>query len=587
MKLDFIDLGKLSVSPANMRHGRKAPDISDILPSVRARGVLVPVLVRPNCSTTTFEIVAGRRRFHAAQAVAAETGTTDPLPCAILTDTDDAAAIEASLIENIARLDPDEVTQWETFTRLVKEGRSTDDIATTFGLPDLTVRRVLALGNLLPRIRALYASEKIDRATVRHLTLASKNQQKAWLALYDDPDSYVPSGAQVKAFLFGGQSIPARHALFDLDGYGGQMIADLFGDDLYFADSDAFWQAQHAVIEARRIGYLDAGWSDVVIVPPAEHFHAWEYEKTAKRKAGRVYVDVRSNGEVTFHEGYLSAKEARRIARGDAPETMKVTRPEVTSPMQTYLDLHRHAAVRAALLAHPGVALRLMVAHAIGGSHLWRVSPEPQTSRNDAVRESIETCRGETVFDERRRAILAVLGFSPEEPTVTGGNGDDDWVAAIFLRLIDLPDAIIMEIIAVVIGETLASGSAAVTAVGVEIGIDMADWWHADTAFFELIRDKEVLGLLVAEVAGETIAAANAGEKTKTLKSIVRAHLDGADGRSKVNRWVPKWLAFPASAYTTRGGVGAVIAHARVEAARDVTAAADPDAGHEPIAEAA
>src|SRR3546814_8049400 len=115
--------------------------------------------------------------------------------------------------------------------------------------------------------------------------------------------------------------------------------------------------------------------------------------------------------------------------------------------MQTYLDLHRHAAVRAALLGHPGIALRLMVAHAIGGSHLWRVSPEPQTTRNDEVRESLETSRAETVFDERRRAVLAVLDFSPEEPTVTGGNGDDYGVAGIFLRLIELPDPVIMEVI--------------------------------------------------------------------------------------------------------------------------------------------
>src|SRR3546814_8667359 len=59
--------------------------------------------------------------------------------------------------------------------------------------------------------------------------------------------------------------------------------------------------------------------------------------------------------------------------------------------MQNYLDLHRHAAVRAALLGHPGIALRMMVAHAIGGSHLWRVSPEPQTTRNDEVRSGEHT----------------------------------------------------------------------------------------------------------------------------------------------------------------------------------------------------
>lgn len=585
MSLVFIDQDRLSVSKTNMRYGKKAPDVSDILPTVRKRGVIQTLLVRPNCQDGHYEIVAGARRFHAALIVAQETGEAEPLPCRILSETDDATAIEASMIENLARLDADEVTQWETFTRLVKEGRDVADIAATFGLPDLTVARVLALGNLLPRIRSLYAAEKIDRATVRHLTLASKSQQRAWLSLYDDPDSYVPTGHQLKAWLFGGQSIPARFALFDLDSFKGATVADLFGDDRYFADADAFWTAQNAAIEARRAVYLEEGWSDVVIVPASEHFHVWEYEKAGKRKGGRVYVDVRSNGEVTFHEGYMTRKEAQRALRGEAPEPAKAARPEVTSTMQTYLDLHRHAAVRAALLGHPGIALRLMVAHAIGGSHLWRVSPEPQATRNDAVRESIETCRGETVFYERRRAVLAVLDFSPEEPTVTGGNGDDYGVVGIFLRLIELPDPVIMEIITIIMGETLASGSAAVAAVGTQISVDMADWWQADDAFFELLRDKEVLSRLVAEVAGETVAAANAGEKSKTCKRIIRDHLEGAEGRTKVERWVPRWLAFPASAYTARGGVGTVAAHAKVEAASIL----EPEAVdlEEPFAQAA
>lgn len=584
MTLVFIAPDKLSVSKTNMRYARKAPDVSDILPTVRKRGVIQTLLVRPTCEEGHFEIIAGARRFHAALIVAQETGEAAPLPCRILSETDDAAAIEASMIENLARLDADEVTQWETFTRLVKEGRDVDDIATTFGLPNLTIARVLALGNLLPRIRAAYAAERIDRTTVRHLTLASKSQQRAWLALFDDPDSYAPTGHQLKAWLFGGQSIPARFALFDLDGFKGATVADLFGDDRYFADADSFWSAQNEAIEVRRESYLEQGWSDVVIVPPSEHFHSWEYEKAAKRKGGRVYIDVRGNGEVTFHEGYLTRKEAQRVARGDGPDAIKIARPEVTSTMQTYLDLHRHAAVRAALIGHPGIALRLMVAHAIAGSHLWRVSPEPQTTRNDDVRESVETCRGETVFDERRRAILDVLGFSVEEPTVIGGHGDDD-VAAIFHRLIDLPDSVVMEVITIVMGETLASGSAAVAAVGTQIGVDMADWWKADVTFFDLIRDKEILSRIVAEVAGETVANANLGEKAKVLKRIAIDHLAGTDGRAKVERWVPRWMAFPTSSYTIRGGFGTVATLAKVEAARLVEP--ETDSGQAPFAQAA
>lgn len=197
MELKHIDLANLSVSSANMRRGRKPADIANILPSVRARGILVPLIVRANGSPDTYEIVAGRRRYEAALAVAGERDgdPVDPLPCAVIEAGDDAAALEASLIENIARLDPDEVTRWETFTRLVREGRTPEDIASTFGLTDLQVKRTLALGNLLPRIRSLYRAEKIDSATVRHLTLASKARQREWLALFDDPPPTRPRGA--------------------------------------------------------------------------------------------------------------------------------------------------------------------------------------------------------------------------------------------------------------------------------------------------------------------------------------------------------------------------------------------------------
>src|SRR3546814_19912295 len=131
MQLANIELGKLSVSKANMRYGSKAPDVSDILPSIRARGVLVPLLVRPGPvpsdveggSTETFEIVAGSRRFHAAQIDAQERGEADPLPCAIMEDGDDASALESSLIETNARLDPDEVSQWKTRSEERRAGK--------------------------------------------------------------------------------------------------------------------------------------------------------------------------------------------------------------------------------------------------------------------------------------------------------------------------------------------------------------------------------------------------------------------------------------------------------------------------------
>jgi ParB family chromosome partitioning protein len=560
MKLDFIDLGKLSISKTNMRYAKKAPDVADILPTVRARGVLVPLIVRPNCAEGAFEIVAGARRFTAATIVASEKGETEPMPCAILEEGDDAAALEASLIENVARRDADEVTQWVTYTRLVREGRSIADISDTFGMPEAMVKRILALGNLLPRIRSLYAKEKISAGTVRHLTMASKSQQRAWLALFDDADAYCPQGQQLKNWLFGGGAISAAHALFDVEASGLSIIADLFGDERYFVDSDAFWTAQLAAIEERRSRFLDAGWSEVVVLPKGEYFREWEHRHAAKRKGGRVYIEVRDSGEVDTHEGYVTAKEAARLEKGEKIEAAaKLARPEMTARMQTYVDLHRHAAVRAELTGHPAAALRLMVAHAIAGAPLWNVRVEPQSAKNDDVRESVEVSRAEAVFDEKRRAVLALLGFDAEEPTVTGGNPMS--LAGLFQRLLDLPDRAVMDVIAIVMGETLFAGSAAVEAVGRHIGIDMTAWWNADDAFFDGLRDKEVLAALVAEVGGAEVAAADAKEKGATLKAIIRDHLNGANGRRKIESWVPRWMSFPPAAYTERGGAGTVAAH--------------------------
>jgi ParB family chromosome partitioning protein len=215
MKLEFIQLDKLVVSKTNMRWGKKDPDVSDILPSIRKRGVIQPILVRPGGLPDGFEIVAGRRRFTAALIDAEERRAdgreVEPLPCAILDSGDDADAVEASLLENVARLDADEVTQWVNFTRLVREGRSVDDIAAIFAMPVAMARRILALGNLLPRIRNMYAAERIDRATVRHLTMASKRQQTEWLELVDDKTQRAPVGQQLKAWLFGGRGVGPRH----------------------------------------------------------------------------------------------------------------------------------------------------------------------------------------------------------------------------------------------------------------------------------------------------------------------------------------------------------------------------------------
>lgn len=550
MELTHIALENLSISSQNMRHAKRAPDITDILPSVRKRGILMPLLVRQNGSPTTFEIVAGRRRYFAARTVAEERGTIDPLPCHILGNGDDADALEASLIENMHRVNPDPMTEFETFSKLIRDGKDIAEIAATFGMTSREVEQRMALGNLLPKIRDAYRREELDDDTIQHLTMASKSQQKDWLALFEDKNEHAPMGYQLKQWLFGGRSISTEVALFPLESYPGQIVADLFGDNSYFTDADLFWEKQNETIAAKRDEYLASGWKEVVILETGTMFETWAHAKTGKKKGGKVFIGVSPRGEVSFHEGYVSNKEARRQknkeADGDGDAAPVPTKPEVSGPMRSYIDLHRHMSVRAALLDAPGVALRLVIVHAMKGSRLWSVSPEPQRTGRKDTDESVADSPAQKEFLARRAAVLAFLGL-PEGSGLTACHGDD--TAPIFARLMALSDEDAAKVLTFVMADSLEVGSELVDLAGEHLAVNMAATWTPDNVFFDLLRDKRVINTVVADLASKSVADANVSATGKVQKQIIRDCLTGGNGRTKVEGWVPRWMQFPSRCY--------------------------------------
>jgi ParB family chromosome partitioning protein len=562
MDLQHIPLSNLKIANVNVRHGRKPPDVSDILPSIRARGVLQPLLVRPNGEG--FEIVAGRRRYFAAAKVAEEQGvaaTEVLLPCAVTEKGDDAGAMEASLIENVARAPMDELEEFEAFAKLLKQGRGVGDIALTFGVTELYVKQRFALATLHSRIKDAYRDGDIRPEDLELLTSATRRQQREWIAAFEqesDPENEeadgAPRGYQLKQWLFGVEQIATGAALFAIEDYKGEVITDLFGDVSCFADRDAFWALQNVAIAGLRDELVSRGWK-VSVLEKGQRFQTWQHVETPKEDGGGAFIEIRDTGEVEVHEGYLARDERRPRRNGGNVEgegeeaASKAAKPELTKAAENYLALHRHAIVRAELLSQPGVALRLAVAHMVAGSPLWNVKPDPQRADKEEIAASITASKAQTAFEAARNAILQLLDMEASyQGTVTRGNGDPHWGATVFARLLALPDEAVLKVLTVVMAETLTAGSALVEAAGVVVKPGVARWWTADDTFLDLVRDRVAVNGLLCEVAGKAVADANVSETAKVQRKIVHDCLTG-EGRERTEGWVPRYMAFPPRHY--------------------------------------
>ena len=552
--LQHIPLADLKLSKLNVRrHGPK--EIGSLAASIAALGLIQPLLVRNGGDG--FEIVAGQRRYLAMKRLNAEGAPeTDTLPCVVMEATDDAAAIESSLAENVARLPMDEVDQYEAFAALKKTGLGEAEIAGHFAISETLVKRRLAIANLHPDIRRRYRAGDIDAQTLHLLTLATRDRQKAWIALASDPEQTPPPPWQLKAWLLGGAEIATKAALFDEALYQGPITADLFGDERYFTEPEEFWRLQNAAIAEERDRLLAAGWGEVHIVAPDQRFQSWDYAPASKARGGAVYMDVEADGQVTVHKGFLPKAQARRVRPvsdngADKDAIAPAPRPEMSAPLANYVDLVRHSAVRLAIADAPEIALRLMLAHVIGGGRLWQVEAEPQRPSNPAIGQAIAALPAQAAFAERQREAAALVGLDETASAVVQGRPDGETTAAVLARLLDLPDTDVLRLLAVVMAETLAAGTGLIDALGTTLKVDVGQHWQPDATFFELAKDREAVSEMLAEVIGESAATCHLTDSGSKKKSIIKMALAG-DGRSKVDAWTPRYMQFPLAAYTAR-----------------------------------
>jgi ParB family chromosome partitioning protein len=574
--LKHIPLDALRISKFNMRHGRKKPDVSDILPSIRESGLRQTLLVRREGKY--YGVIAGRRRFFALKEIAKETGETPLVPCAIMTEKDAASAIAASVIENVGRLPATEMEQYEAFKRLHEEGKPVEDIAAFFGVTELLVRRVLALASLAEPIRKLYAEDELDRETIRALTLATPDQQAEWLRLWASESERAPMGRSCKAWITGGATITTDKALFDLETYEGQVTADLFGEQGLFADVDHFWEAQSAAIAQRIEAYKEDGWSDVICLERGAYFHRWDHVQCAMEDGGKVFVEIRHDGTVQFHEGQLTSAEVRKrqqSAKGVSATVPTAIRPEMSGPLAEYILLHRHAAAQASLAASPAIALRLMVAHVMAGSALWDVRPHELRARKDETQASVEgSASGAALSEatEQTDALFKALNVNP----ALRRNGDDYRLCELFSALLAMSDEEVLAVLATVMARTLEAGNGIVEAILHVCGTDLSAAWKPDDVFFDLTKDKRAINAMIGDIATASLADSCRTETGKAQKQVLANRIAG-EGCEANPDWRPGWMQVPPTRLVEGAGSPPADAWTRVAGLFEAEAEATPD----------
>jgi ParB family chromosome partitioning protein len=174
-EFQYIAIDIIHESATNPRRTFDECKIAELAESIRTTGLIQPITVRPNNSG--FEIVAGARRFRAAQLA-----EVFSLPARIV-DINDAQALEWQLVENSQRVDVHPYEEAQGFQRLLDmPGYDVATLVEKSGKSATHVYARLSLLQLVPSIAEAFTAERI---TASHANLLARLPQEHQVNAYE------------------------------------------------------------------------------------------------------------------------------------------------------------------------------------------------------------------------------------------------------------------------------------------------------------------------------------------------------------------------------------------------------------------
>lgn len=161
-------------NPRNPRRSFSEGDLADLAQSIREHGIVQPVVVRPSGSSGRYEIIAGERRWRAAQRAEL---TEIPV---IIREVDDRVALELAIIENVQRADLNPVEEALGYQQLIDEHNYTQaDLGQVIGKSRSHVANTLRLLKLPEEIRTMLVDGALSAGHARTLVTAEEPAELA------------------------------------------------------------------------------------------------------------------------------------------------------------------------------------------------------------------------------------------------------------------------------------------------------------------------------------------------------------------------------------------------------------------------
>ncbi|MCJ7557815.1 MAG: ParB/RepB/Spo0J family partition protein [Gammaproteobacteria bacterium] len=166
--LRFLAIDLLQRGQYQPRHDMRPESLQDLADSIRAQGVVQPIVVRPLAPQAgqprRYEIIAGERRWRAAQLAGLQ-----EMP-AVVRHVSDSAAVAMALIENIQRENLNPLEEAAALTRLITEFDMThQQAAEAVGRSRAAVSNLLRLLELAEDVKILMQERKLEMGHARAL----------------------------------------------------------------------------------------------------------------------------------------------------------------------------------------------------------------------------------------------------------------------------------------------------------------------------------------------------------------------------------------------------------------------------------